>query len=107
MIKKGKVHAWHFTGTYTFQKKLPFKDNRTIYNENLSSNTWWDKPINETSWAEYDSRIRVPSLKRKNAWKRFYRLYSSLKGKKVIHGSSSSAFYKGLNKSTIKLKKIK
>lgn len=55
---------------------------------------------------ENSSHIRVPSLKRKTAWKRFYKMFPDLIGKKVIHGSSVSEYH-GLNKSTIKLKKVK
>ena len=59
--------------------------------------------------------IRVPSLKRKTAWKRFYKMYPQLKGKKSIPGRSScyapdvNGDYKQTiqHESTIKLKKIK
>ena len=61
------------------------------------------------------SIIRVPSLKRKSAWKRFYKMYPQLKGKKSITGSSScygkdidGKYYQTIqNASTIKLKKVK
>lgn len=56
-------------------------------------------------WAN-SSVIRVPSLKRKTAWKRFYKMFPDLIGKKVIHGSRVSEYH-GMNKSTIKLKKTK
>lgn len=36
----------------------------------------------------FDSRIRVPKLKRKTAWKRFYKRYPELKGQKVFTGRS-------------------
>ena len=59
------------------------------------------------------SEIRVPSLKRKSAWKRFYKMFPELKGQKVIHGKSSCGFLDReckdaitLRPSTIKLKKI-
>ena len=41
-----------------------------------------------TGWA-YCSVIRVPSLKRKSAWKRFYKMFPDLKGMKTITGKSS------------------
>ena len=51
--------------------------------------------------------VRVPSLKRKSAWKRFYRLFPQFKGRNTITGYSTSCYVKrGLNASTIKLKKI-
>lgn len=40
------------------------------------------------NWA-YSSKIRVPSLKRKTAWKRFYKMFPDLKGMKSITGRSS------------------
>ena len=69
---------------------------------------------NGTSWA-YSSIIRVPKLKRKTAWKRFYKMFPDLKGMKVITGRSS-CYGRDINgemrqtiqhASTIKLKKIK
>lgn len=63
----------------------------------------------------YSSIIRVPSLKRKSAWKRFYKMYPQLVGKKSIPGRSS-CYAPGADgeyrqtiqhQSTIKLKKIK
>lgn len=65
------------------------------------------------SWA-YSSQIRVPRLKRKNAWKRFYKMFPDLKGMKVIQGRSScyardkdgEMRQQIQNKSTIKLKKV-
>jgi len=65
-------------------------------------------------WA-YSSQIRIPRLKRKSAWKRFYKMFPDLKGMKVIPGSSS-CYARDTDvemrqtiqhKSTIKLKKIK
>lgn len=65
-------------------------------------------------WA-HSSMIRVPKLKRKTAWKRFYKMFPDLKGMKVITGSSS-CYARDIDgemrqtiqhKSTIKLKKIK
>jgi len=66
------------------------------------------------SWA-YSSMIRVPRLKRKTAWKRFYKMFPDLKGMKTITGHSScygkyidGKFYQTIqNASTIKLKKVK
>jgi hypothetical protein len=46
-------------------------------------------------------------LKRKSAWKRFYRLFPQFKGRNTITGYSTSCYVKGgLNSSMIKLKKI-
>jgi hypothetical protein len=69
---------------------------------------------NGTSWA-CCSTIRVPKLKRKTAWKRFYKMFPDLKGMKVISGKSScygkdidGKYYQTIqNASTIKLKKLK
>lgn len=66
------------------------------------------------SWA-HSSQIRVPKLKRKSAWKRFYRMFPGLKGMETITGSSSCWYRdeKGEYRrgpwhySTIKLKKTK
>jgi hypothetical protein len=64
-------------------------------------------------WA-HCSAIRVPKLKRKTAWKRFYKMFPDLKGKKIITGKSS-CYAQDKNgdmkqqiqhSSTIKLKKI-
>lgn len=67
-----------------------------------------------TGWA-HSSVIRVPSLKRKTAWKRFYKMFPDLKGMKTITGRSSCGMYDSnhnwhqaiQNTSTIKLKKMK
>lgn len=86
---------------YNFKKSLPAKDNYNIYEDNSNRNLGDPKsPI-----------IRVPSLKRKTAWKRFYKLYPALKGLSKIEGSYSTwggggKFPCGINPSTIKLKKI-
>ena len=108
MIKKSKVdkNHWKRTGSYTYQKKLPNKDNRAIY-DSLPGDGYWDKPISESEWIECWRGLRVPSLKRKSAWKRFYKLFPGLKGKKIIHGSSQPMHSYGVNASTIKLKKVK
>ena len=66
------------------------------------------------NWA-YSSQIRVPSLKRKTAWKRFYKMFPDLQGMKAITGRSScygkdiDGVYRQTiqNASTIKLKKVK
>ena len=72
------------------------KDNYTVYKNGI------DKPLYE-SGAELSPKVRVPSLKRKTAWKRFYRLFPNLKGMKIIPGSMSSVM-NGYGQSTIKLK---
>ena len=64
-------------------------------------------------WAR-SSMIRVPKLKRKTAWKRFYKMFPDLKGMKVIKGSSSCYAREAdgemrqqiQHTSTIKLKKV-
>jgi hypothetical protein len=65
-------------------------------------------------WA-YSSHIRVPRLKRKTAWKRFYKMFLDLGGMKTITGKSS-CYARDIdgkmrqqiqNASTIKLKKVK
>ena len=98
---KHKINKWKRTGSYTYQKKLPVKDNRSIYGD-LPGNDYYDKPLSQS---ESSSKLRVPKLCRKGAWKRFYKLFPELKGKKIIPGSSVSMHH-GLNKSTIKLKKV-
>ena len=93
---------------YKKQTKLPKKDNRNIYKTRCKkSDTYYDKPIVEiNSWSmEYfpTRDVRVPSLKRKSAWKRFYKLFPHLKGHKTITGySTCSAGY--IRSSHIKLK---
>lgn len=65
-------------------------------------------------WA-FSSQIRVPKLKRKTAWKRFYKMFPDLKGTNSIPGKSScyardkdgEMRQQIQNKSTIKLKKVK
>lgn len=106
MKKKSKAdqYNWCKTGSYTYQKPFPRKDNITIYGTELHSNGYMNKPISESGQIEYWRGLRVPSLKRKSAWKRFYRLFPGLKGKKIIHGSSQPIHAYGVNASTIKLK---
>lgn len=69
---------------------------------------------NGTGWSHCSS-LRVPKLKRKTAWKRFYKMFPDLKDMKVITGNSScyaqdinGKFRQTIqNASTIKLKKVK
>lgn len=85
---------------YHWSKPKQQKDNENLY-----------EPVQRTGYAclitteslSRSPQIRVPSLKRKNAWKRFYKRYPELKGVKVIIGRSQSSEIK-LNNSTIKLK---
>ena len=94
------------TGNYIYQKHIGNKDNRTVYNNagSLKKDAFYDTPFESDG---YEDRIRVPKLKRKNAWKRFYKLYPNLKGKKVITGYSSCSSIWHLHSSMIKLKKKK
>ena len=110
-IKRNKrpfrVHSYE----YRSQTKLPKKDNRTIYNEKpIKGDTYYDKPIGSINgyyMVDIGRDVRVPSLKRKSAWKRFYKLFPNLKGQNKITGFSSSYMVPGgLNVSTIKLKNI-
>lgn len=88
--------------SYSYKKPQPQKDNDLSF-------------VGEgTVWA-HSSQIRVPRLKRKTAWKRFYKMFPDLKGMKVITGRSS-CYGKDVNgevrqqiqhSSTIKLKKVK
>lgn len=87
--------------SYTYKKPKVQKDNDLSF-------------VGEgESWA-HSSVIRVPKLKRKSAWKRFYKMFPDLKGKKFITGKSS-CYARDINgdmkqqiqhSSTIKLKKI-
>jgi len=88
--------------SYSYKKSQPQKDNDLSFIGHSQS------------WA-YSSKIRVPKLKRKTAWKRFYKMFPDLKGMKVISGKSS-CYAPDKNgdmkqtiqhKSTIKLKKVK
>ena len=111
-MKKIKIKRYGHssTGNYSFQKKLPAKDNRTIYDP-LPGDRFYDGEISISEAVADAPNVRVPKLKRKTAWKRFYKLFPHLKGMKIIHGWTSSyggnGYYNHLNKSTIKLKKIK
>lgn len=108
MKKKSKVdkRLHRRTGNYTFQKQLPHKDNRMIYDP-LPGDGYYDGQISLGEDIEHWGGVRVPSLKRKAAWKRFYKLFPHLKGKKIIHGGPRHLHYYNVNASTIKLKKVK
>lgn len=80
--------------TYGWKKIQPHKDNSGHY------------VISSSDTAGRLSCIRVPSLKRKTAWKRFYKMFPGLKGQSVITGYSSTYAVPDLHSSTIKLKKI-
>ena len=107
------VRLYRFTETQNVIKKkqvskfksyIVVKDNYTLYKNAVKvGNGIDDKPIYEDGGAEFSPKVRVPSLKRKSAWKRFYRLFPNLKDMKTIHGSMSSVV-NGYGKSTIKLK---
>lgn len=86
--------------SYTYKKSQKQKDNDLSF---VGTGEGW----------AYSPKIRVPSLKRKTAWKRFYKMFPDLKGMKVIIGRSS-CYGKDVDgkvrqqiqhKSTIKLKK--
>ena len=106
MKKKHSINRYKRTGSYTYQKRLPNKDNRMIY-DSLIGDSYYDEPISTGEGVENSRVVRVPSLKRKAAWKRFYKLFPHLKGKSVIHGSRQATVAYGVNASTIKLKKVK
>ena len=96
------------TGNYTYQRRIPHRDNWNLYNnavptKRYEKTTFFDNPISLGEGVAWSPRVRVPKLCRKTAWKRFYKLYPHLKGRKVMHGRSSCMFH-GLNESTIKLK---
>lgn len=80
-------HARH--DMYKFVKELPFKDNAGYTIQRYVG--------------YYDSKIRVPSLKRKTAWKRFYKMFPELKGQEYITGYSTGGAQRA---SFIKLKQI-
>lgn len=88
------THMWKRYG-YDWKERIPQKDNSgygPVYGGGFPT----------------DSRVRVPSLKRKTAWKRFYRMFPNLEGLDKIPGCSScssAGWPRGLNDSTIKLKK--
>lgn len=90
-----------------YKKPTAKKDNYNFYNGEKVEHYY------DGYFARYDSRIRVPKLKRKSAWKRFYKLYPELKGLESITGKSNCAgipgsglFNGNLRSSMIKLKKI-
>lgn len=74
---------------YRFVRALPSKDNAGH--------------IDSHCLGYMDSRIRVPSLKRKTAWKRFYKMFPELKGRIYITGYSTGG---AKRTSFIKLKNI-
>lgn len=87
--------------SYTYKKPKVQKDNDLSF---VGEGTGWS----------HCSAIRVPKLKRKTAWKRFYKMFPDLKGMKVIPGKSS-CYARDKNgeikqqiqhSSTIKLKKV-
>lgn len=82
--------------SYSYKKPQPQKDNDLSF-------------VGEGKGWAYSYQIRVPKLKRKTAWKRFYKMFPDLKGMKVITGNTNSYGNDGkhnhLNASTIKLKK--
>lgn len=91
---------------YSYQKNIGNKDNRNLYANPVTKNSgFYDEAISLGTGIAHSRVVRVPKLKRKTAWKRFYRLFPHLKGMSVIPGSSCS-IYHGLNASTIKLKKV-
>jgi len=111
-IKKKQKMRIPYNYEYRSQTTLPNKDNRTVYNkEPIKGDTYYDKPIGSINGYNMVDNIgrdvRVPSLKRKTAWKRFYKLFPQFKGRKTITGYSSSYMVPGgLKASMIKLKKI-
>lgn len=88
--------------SYSYKKPKVQKDNDLSF---IGHGTGWS----------HCSALRVPKLKRKTAWKRFYKMFPDLKGMKAIQGCSScyardkdgEMRQQIQNKSTIKLKKIK
>lgn len=87
-----------------YKKPEPKKDNYNLYNGEVAAYSYPPLII-------YDSKIRVPKLKRKTAWKRFYKLYPDLKGKDFLIGNSNCrgegwpSGAHNIRQSTIKLKK--
>ena len=92
--------------SYSGRTVMPHKDNWMIY-QPLPGDGYYDGPLSLGEGIENWRGIRVPKLKRKTAWKRFYKLFPHLKGKKIIHGSSQPMHAYGVNASTIKLKKVR
>lgn len=62
--------------SYSYKKPRSQKDNDMSF-------------VGEGQNWSHSSKIRVPSLKRKSAWKRFYKMFPDLKGMKTITGRSS------------------
>ena len=90
------------SATYGWKRPERHQDNPNLY-EHVDRSGYKSYITSET--LSKSPRIRVPSLKRKNAWKRFYKNYPELKGVEVITGRTESSGNQ-LNHSTIKLKKI-
>lgn len=75
-----------------YQKRLVYRDNKDVLNTNGVPLGWWK-----------GNTIRVPSLKRsKNTWKRFYKLFPSLKGEKCFNCGRCATG----DEKRIKLKKV-
>ena len=100
MLAEIDYHVQRYS--YTYKKPQRQKDNDLSF-------------IGESDGWAHCSAIRVPKLKRKTAWKRFYKMFPALKGMKTITGKSScytlgkngKMIQTIQNPSTIKLKKIK
>ena len=88
--------------SYSYKKPSKQKDNDLSF-------------IGEGKGWAHCSALRVPKLKRKTAWKRFYKMFPDLKGMKIIPGKSScyardnngEVHQQIQHSSTIKLKKVK
>lgn len=101
--KLSEVDLYVAKMVYNYRKPKSKKDNYNIYKG--------EEVVPDKSHLYiFDSKIRVPKLKRKTAWKRFYKLFPELIGYDMIHGYSSSVGVPGegqnVGLSTIKLKKI-
>lgn len=92
---------------YSKQNNPIHRDNWNLYNNGCFTDSYYDNPISLGEGIKYSRNVRVPKLKRKTAWKRFYKLFPHLKGMNVIPGSSQPCYAYGVNPSTIKLKKVK
>lgn len=99
MLAEIDYHVQRYS--YTYEKPQRQKDNDLSF-------------IGESDGWAHSPQIRVPSLKRKTAWNRFYKMFPDLKGMKIIHGCSScygrdadgEVRQQIQHSSTIKLKKI-
>lgn len=100
MLAEIDYHVQRYS--YTYKKPQRQKDNDLSF---IGTGTDW-------AWSP---QIRVPKLKRKSAWKRFYKMFPDLKGMKTItgrsscHGPNERGEYKQMiqHSSMIKLKKVK